>query len=128
MMVASQVKVLVIDDETSIRESLSAFLEDFDFLVSASETAEKALQLILENEFDLAIVDLRLPGMDGDALITKAHKIQPNLRYIIYTGSTEYNLPHELQEIGMSPEHVYLKPLLDLNLIVNGINTMVHTG
>ena len=57
--------ILVIDDELSMREFLQIFLERQHFRVSTAETAEEALVVFAEYDFDLVLSDLNLPGMDG---------------------------------------------------------------
>lgn len=118
------IKVLVVDDELSVSESLVGFLEDSEFDVASASSGEKALELATKEPFDVAIVDLRLPGMSGEALILKAHELVPELRFIIHTGSVGYRLSGELKRIGMLPDHVYLKPMDDLNELVEGIEKL----
>jgi DNA-binding NtrC family response regulator len=121
----SPIRVLVVDDEPPVRDSLAGFLDDYDFEVSSAESAEKALELLTKTSLDVAIVDLRLPGMSGDALILRAHEIMPAMRFLIHTGSVGYHLSEELKRIGMRPEHVFIKPLPDLTLLVQCIKTLM---
>ncbi|MBN2161616.1 MAG: response regulator [Pontiellaceae bacterium] len=120
----SSIRILVIDDEPAICASLSAFLEDYGFDASTAESAEEALDLMKSNQYDICIVDLRLPGMSGEEMIVKARVLQPNQRHIIYTGSISYNLSDELKELGMRPEHVFLKPIRVLTLLVKCIKEL----
>lgn len=119
------IKVLVVDDEVSVCKSLVGFLEDSDFEVASASSGEEALNLAMKEYFDVAIVDLRLPGISGDALIMKAHQLVPGLRFIIHTGSVGYRLSEELKQIGMLPAHVFMKPMDDLNQLVDGIKNLV---
>ncbi|WP_199930390.1 response regulator [Sedimenticola thiotaurini] len=114
-------RILVIDDEISIRESLCAFLEDYDYQVESAESAEEALERLRHEIFDLAIVDMRLSGMSGDIFITKAIRVLPSLRFLIHTGSVEFYLSDELKRLGIREEHVYLKPLNDLTMLAEGV-------
>ena len=120
----SNIRVLVIDDEPGIRLSLSAFLKDCGFNAAVAESAEEALDLMRNNTFDVCIVDLRLPGKNGEELIMEAWRHYPNQRYIIYTGSVAYTLPEELIELGMRPEYVFLKPVRTLLLLVKCIKEL----
>lgn len=117
-------RVLIIDDETSIRTSMSEFFEDFGFEVTAVGSAEAALAAIMEQAFDVAVVDIRLPGIDGDALIIKAHDLAPNLRFIIHTGSVEYRLSNVLKAIGVRRDHIFIKPVNDLASLVTAIQAL----
>lgn len=123
----ASIHVLVIDDEPAICSSLSAFLEDYGFRVSTAESAEEALELMKSNVYDVCIVDMRLPGMSGEDLIITAHKHYENQRYIIYTGSISYNLSEQLKELGMLPEHIFLKPVRVLSLLIKCINKLAET-
>ena len=117
--------VLIVEDEASVRQSLAGFLEDFDFHISMAESSEEALEMLTQKSFHVAIVDIRLPGMNGDAFILKAHEIFPTMRFLIYTGSTEYQLSDVLKAIGLKKEHIYLKPQRDLSVFVTGIRNLL---
>ena len=54
----------------------------------------------------------------------QARHLHPNQRHIIYTGSISYNLSDELKELGMRPEHVFLKPIRVLTLLVKCIKEL----
>lgn len=120
----ASINVLVIDDEPAICASLSAFLEDYGFNASTAESAEEALDLMKSNAYNVCIVDMRLPGMSGEDLIIKARERYPEQRHIIYTGSISYNLSDQLKELGMRPEHVFLKPVRVLSLLVKCIKEL----
>lgn len=120
----SDISVLVIDDEPAICMSLTAFLEDYGFKASCAETAEEALELMKSNQYDVCICDLRLPAMQGDELILTARQLYPNQRHIIYTGSISYTLSEPLKALGMRPEHVFLKPVRVLTLLVKCIKAL----
>ena len=116
-----QRNILVIDDEVSIRESLKAFLEDYDYVVESANSAEEALDLLKNSTYDLAVVDMRLPGESGDAFIIKAHELYAELEFLIHTGSVEFQLTDGLKQIGLTQEDVYLKPLHDIAILAEGI-------
>jgi len=123
---SSILRVLVIDDEPTVRTSLAAFLEDQDFEVTVADSAEQALSLLHEAAQDVAVVDLRLPGMSGETLIQQAHLLQPALRFLIHTGSVSYRLSPALRRLGMRPSDIFQKPLNDLAQLVTGINRLME--
>ena len=118
---SSRTRVLVVDDEPSIRNSLVEFLEDCQFDVSAADSAEAALDLIARMPIDVALVDIRLPKLDGDSLIIQAHQLRPGMRFLIHTGSVEYQLPEELKSVGITQDHIFLKPQMDLAVFKDAI-------
>jgi len=119
-----EMHVLIIDDESSIRESLAEFLRDFGMVVDTAVNAEEALELLAEKPYDVLIADLRLPGMTGDIMISKAHQLQPNLRFLIHTGSIDYRLSNELLSLGLTMDQIILKPLSDLTILVDKIESL----
>ncbi len=121
------ISVLVVDDETSVCKSLTGFLEDYDFEVVSCPSAEQALEQWDEQVCDVAIVDMRLPGMDGDALIMKLHDRSPGTRFLIYTGSVDYCLSSALEDIGVRHNHVLHKPLPDLSIIVDRLHDLLSS-
>jgi DNA-binding NtrC family response regulator len=120
----TQRRILIVDDELSIRESLAEFLRDFGMTVAASGEAEEALKLLTKNRFDVLIADLRLPGITGDAMIPKAHALQPDLRFLIHTGSIDYRLSEELLALGLTHKHIIFKPLSDLTSLIDKIEEL----
>lgn len=122
----SDIRVLVVDDEPAIRDSLTAFLDDYGFDAMSCGSTEEARDLMMENSFHVCVVDLRLPGLSGEDLILLANKRFPEQRYIIHTGSISYNLPEELRAIGMRREHVFHKPVRVLSLLVKCIKELAE--
>lgn len=121
----SETKILIIDDEPFIRESLAGFLEDGDFDVSSADSAEQAMELLRNDLYDVAIVDLRLPGMNGDVFIQEVNEMSPEIRFLIHTGSVDYRLSSELLAVGIKPDHVFYKPQHDLTLFVEKIEELL---
>ena len=110
-------RVLIIDDELSLLKSLVAFFEDEGFFVRGAESGEEGLDILKTEKMDVVIIDLRLPGIDGNETIVRAHELQPTLRFLIHTGSTDYQIPSSLRHIGIEQEAVFLKPLPDLSVL-----------
>jgi len=77
-------KILLVDDEANVLRSISRLLRDYD--VTTLTSAEEALLLAREVDFDLVISDFRMPGMNGVAFLTKFMHIQPDSIRIILTG------------------------------------------
>ena len=121
----SDIKVLIVDDESVVSGNLSAFLEDEGFTVYTAFSGEEALELLAGQEIDIGIIDMRLPGIDGNTLILKAHDIRPLMKFLIHTGSTNYGLPKTLISLGIEQERVFRKPLPDLSVLSPAINQLV---
>jgi DNA-binding NtrC family response regulator len=124
---SSQPRVLVVDDEPAIRNSLVEFLKDCQFDVSAADSAEGALDLITSMTIDVALVDIRLPKLDGDSLILQAHMLRPQMRFLIHTGSMAYKISDELKQLGVTQEHIFSKPQMDLTVFRDAIDKLMSS-
>ena len=83
-------RVLVVDDEASIRDLLSKTLALADYEVDVAPDGRAALERMRLFGYDLLITDLKMPGMDGLAVIDEARRLKSDLPVIIITGySTE---------------------------------------
>jgi two-component system, OmpR family, response regulator len=120
-----QKRVLVVDDEIGILESIEFFLLESGFYVCSATSAEQALLLLDKQVFDVAVVDVRLPGMSGNELIIKSVKINAQMKFIICTGSTEYKIPLHLLNIGISREELFYKPITHMEKLVETINRLM---
>ena len=78
--------ILVVDDELSMREFLSIFLEKQGYKVATAADGEKALKMAQEERFGLAISDIRRPGLSGLELLAQLKPIQPDLAFILITA------------------------------------------
>src|SRR5206468_4331782 len=87
------VRVLVVDDEPGIRQSLSGVLEDEGYRVDSVETAEAALAAIPHQAYDLIFLDIWLPGLDGLEALSRIQEIpfadRPQVIMISGHGSIE---------------------------------------
>ena len=85
-------RVLVVDDEASIRDLLSKTLALADYEVDVASDGQSALDRMRLSAYNLLITDLKMPGMDGMAMISEARRLDSDLPIIIITGfSTEAN-------------------------------------
>ena len=121
----SDVTILILDDEQMVRENLEAFLEDEGLHVLTASNGEEALALLMGNDVTACVVDMRLPGMAGSEFIVKAHDQSPNTRFIVHTGSTNYKLPRELRDIGITHDAVFIKPLADMHVILTTVRRLL---
>ncbi len=122
-----EISILVLDDDEAVRFSLFSYLEDCGYNVLTSETAEDALQKIKDEQVDVVIVDLRLPGIDGDVFIEQTYQENPHLGYIIYTGSTEFTVSEKIVNLDQVYNEIFFKPVTDISLIEEAINNIANT-
>jgi DNA-binding NtrC family response regulator len=106
-MVARSAAVLVVDDESSIRDTTVALLED-DYEVAEAANGRDALKLLNTRRFDVICTDYRMPGMTGIELLRQAQKLQPAASGIIITAYADY--PEYQSTLREVPCLVVLKP------------------
>jgi DNA-binding NtrC family response regulator len=79
-------RILIVDDDENIRKVLVAILEDEQYLVESVGTAREAIEKGKRKFFNLALIDIRLPDMEGIELLTKMKDTTPRMRKVIITG------------------------------------------
>lgn len=79
-------RILIIDDDENIRKVLETILEDEGYIVETAETAKKGIEKSEKAFYNLALIDVRLPDMEGIELLLKLRSTKPKMRKIIVTG------------------------------------------
>lgn len=82
----SHIRVLLVDDEEALLEFLSKRLLKQGFTIKATFSGEEAIEVAKEQAFDVAVVDLKMPGIDGVETQKRLKEIQPFLQCIVLTG------------------------------------------
>ncbi len=82
----TQAKMLIVDDELSVRDSLGKWFREEGYQVTTAENASDALTGLAEQQWDIALVDIKMRGTDGIELQRRMHEIDPNLIVIMMTG------------------------------------------
>jgi len=102
------IKVLVVDDDEVISQNLKRLLEKSGYLADTAYTGEEALRKIRENNFDLALIDLLLPDMDGLKLLLEVKRISPITAIIIITAFG--TIPNAVEAIKRGAADYITKP------------------
>lgn len=92
--------LLLVDDDSTLREVLTKALSKRGYNVSSAAGISEAETMANENEFDLAIVDLNMPGGSGLTLIPKLCSLHPNIRIVVLTGYASINTAVEAIKLG----------------------------
>lgn len=95
-------KVLVADDEASIRELLSKTLALVEYDVDTAPDGRAAIERLRIGHYDLLIADLKMPGLDGLALIREARRLHADLPIIIITGFSTESSAIEAVNLGVA--------------------------
>ena len=88
-------KILLLEDDYLYKVSIKEFLQELDFIVDDFENGDEALDAVFTNSYDLLLLDIRVPGMDGFTLLETIRKEELNTPIIILTSLTDIsNLSH----------------------------------
>jgi CheY-like chemotaxis protein len=112
---ARSLSVLVADDEASLRSTLSTILESAGHRVVEAEDGQVALRLLNERQFDLLVLDLYMPKLDGMAVLRSIHVPPPIV--IIYSAFAYFSLRAVREEVGTSVFRFVQKPVPPLEFI-----------
>jgi len=79
-------RILIVDDDETIRTTMKAILEDEGYVVDLASTGEEAIQLTMKTTYNIALLDIRLPDMEGVELLKLMRDSVPRTRKIMETG------------------------------------------
>jgi DNA-binding NtrC family response regulator len=96
----SGIKVLVVDDETALADTLAQRLKMRNLEVETAYNGEQAFSKIKMQEPDVILLDLRMPGMHGMEVLKIIRKEYPHIQVIVLTGHGTDKEEHETKELG----------------------------
>jgi two-component system, NtrC family, response regulator HydG len=103
-----QSRILIIDDQESIRKSLKLALEREGYLVDTAENGREAIRKSKGRLYNLALIDLHLPDMDGIELLTKMRETVPKTVKVIITGYP--SLENAIEAVNRDADGYIVKP------------------
>jgi DNA-binding response OmpR family regulator len=121
----NNIRVLIIDDDAELRFNLKLYLEDEGLVCTQAHSAEEALDIIKSEKFDIAIVDLRLPGKNGEEFVIESVPTKRIGKYLIHTGSLDYETSETLTKLGVTNNNILFKPLNDMEELVTKIKQIL---
>ncbi len=101
-------RILIIDDDENIRKVLQAILEDEEYIVETADTAKKGMEKSEKAFYNLALIDVRLPDMEGIELLSKLRSTKPKMRKIIVTGYP--TLQNAISAVNKGADAYVMKP------------------
>ncbi len=116
---AKKTTILTIDDEAVVRTTIRAYLEDYDYTVETAENGKVGLEIINKKHFDLVLVDLRMPEVDGLEVLSVLREKQPDLPIIVISGTGE--IGDVVEALRLGAWDYLLKPITDMNILRHSI-------
>jgi len=102
-------RILVVDDDESIRKTIAAILEEKGYVVDTAENGKEAIEKTNVNFYNLALIDIRLPDMEGTKLLAEIKETTPKMVKIIVTGYP--SLQNAITAVNMGADSYLLKPV-----------------
>jgi DNA-binding NtrC family response regulator len=101
-------RIIIIDDDESIRQVLKTILEEEGYVVDTADTGKEAVLKTNEKAYNLALIDIRLPDIEGIDLILKIKDTTPRMRKIIVTGYP--TIQNAMEAVNRQADAFILKP------------------
>lgn len=101
-------RILIVDDDESIRTVLSTILSDEGYSVDMARTGKEAVKKSNTKLYNLALIDIRLPDTEGTTLLTRIKKTSPRMRKIIITGYP--SLQNAVDALNKGADAYVMKP------------------
>lgn len=112
-------KILTIDDEAYIRQSLRTYLEDYGFVVFEAENGRKGIEVFEQQAPDLVLLDLRMPEMDGLQVLEILSKQAPDIPLVVASGTG--NMTSVVQALRLGAWDYIFKPIEDMTVLKHSI-------
>ena len=93
-------KILLVDDETVFANNMSKLLNRRGYQVTAVNSGDTALQALMDNSFDVMVLDLKMPGMDGIATMHEMRKLSLFTEVLVLTGHGSIDTALEAIQLG----------------------------
>ena len=116
-------RILIVDDDENIRTVLKAILKDEGYNVDSVGTGKSAIEKTRRNFYNVALIDIRLPDMEGIELLAKVKDTTPRMRKIIITGYP--TLQNAVEAVNRGSDAYILKPF-DVNKILETIRKQLR--
>jgi DNA-binding NtrC family response regulator len=111
-------RILVIDDDENIRKVVEAILRDQGYEVDTAESGNDAIKKTEKNHYDLMLIDIRLPDMEGTELLYRVRDTTPKIRKIIVTGYP--TLQNAVSAVNKGADGYVMKPF-DVDKLLDAI-------
>jgi two-component system NtrC family response regulator len=110
-----KIRLLLVDDETQFLETICKRLELRNFEVTPVSSGEEAIEVARKNEFEIALVDLKMPGMSGEQVLETLKKEHKFLEVIILTGHGSIDSAIRSTKLGA---YYYLQKPCELEMLL----------
>ena len=117
------IKILLVDDEVKFLNTISDRLAIKGFVVTTADNGEDAIAAARQGGFDVAVLDLQMPGMDGTQLLKILKQNHKHIEIIMLTGHATVDSAVECTKLGAFK---YLEKPYDFNKLVEALKEAYH--
>ena len=126
MIRTEQPVILTIDDESVIRGSIHAYLEDYDYRVIEADNGRTGLEIYHREPIDLVLVDLRMPEMGGIQVLKTIRAKTPDLPVIVVSGAGD--ISDVVEALRLGAWDYLMKPIDDMSILKHAIEKGLERG
>src|SRR5438309_9976180 len=121
-----QVHILIVDDDTALLQALpqALYLRMEDIKVDTCDSAQEAIERIGDHEYDAIVSDIKMPGMDGLALLAKIQELSPDTPTLLITGHGEHDLAVQALRGGA---YDFIQKPIDRDYLSAALQRAIHT-
>lgn len=109
------IRVLIVDDDRDILRSLKDILQSKGYDVDMAETGQNAIEKARVKYFNVALLDIKLPDMEGTDLLARIHREKPQMMKIMITGYP--SLDNAVKALNLGADAYIMKPVNPENLL-----------
>ncbi len=110
------VRIIIVDDDENIRKTMKTILEDEGYVVDLAATGSEAIEMTQETVYNIALLDIRLPDMEGVKLLKLIKDNVPKTRKIMVTGYP--SMQNAISALNMEADAYLIKPI-DVEKLIN---------
>lgn len=112
-------RLLIIDDEAMVRDSMEAYLEDSGYTVVAVDSGSAGLEVLDTQQIDLILCDLRMPSLDGLQVLQKVKQRSENIPVIVVSGAGV--MDDVVQALRLGASDYLVKPIIDMVMLEHSV-------
>ena len=116
-------RILVIDDDEGIRKVISTALNDESYITDTASNGKEAIEKSRTNAYNLAIIDIHLPDMEGTQLLSELKETTPKMRKIIVTGFPD--IQNAITAVKKGANDYITKPV-KIDVLINSIREQLR--
>jgi two-component system response regulator AtoC len=117
------VRIIIVDDDENIRKTMKTILEDEGYVVDLAVTGNEAIKMTHETAYNIALLDIRLPDMEGVELLKLMKDNVPRTRKIMVTGYP--SMQNAISALNKNADAYLVKPV-DVEKLLNIVKTQLQ--